>query len=129
MFNPEMFKLDWFDGTNFTRWKDKILFLLSEVGVAYLLEENLPPLPKPRDEDTETMETMESCKGFTLNLLSDGLYDLFWEKNKKSPQELWKALENKYTSEKQGTDRFLSMKFFEYQMDESKLVWTKLMAY
>lgn len=41
-------------------------------------------------------------------------------KIKKSPQELWKALENKYTSEKQATDRFLSMKFFEYQMDESK---------
>ena len=40
-FNLEVFKLDHFDGTNFTCWKDKLFFLLIELSVAYLLSRNL----------------------------------------------------------------------------------------
>lgn len=29
-------------------------------------------------------------------------------------------MENKYTSEKQGTDKFISMKFFEFRMFDNK---------
>ncbi|EEF28352.1 conserved hypothetical protein [Ricinus communis] len=48
-------KLDCFDGTNFTCWKDKLLFLLTELGVAYLLSGNLPAIPEPiNDESKET---------------------------------------------------------------------------
>ena len=34
-FNPEVFKLDRFDGMNFTSWKDKLFCLLTELGVNY----------------------------------------------------------------------------------------------
>ena len=128
LFNPDVLKLDRFDGTNFTRWKDKLLFLLTELEIAYILSSNLPEIPLPSENDTEEVvanrkkreEDEVRCRGFILNSFSDRLYDLF--RPIKSPQEIWNDLENKYTSEKQGIDRFLSMKFFEFQMVDSKSI-------
>lgn len=127
-FKSDMIKLYRFDGTNFTRWKNKLLFLLMELGVAYLLSDNLPKIPEPSDDESDEVKANRKkreedevrCRGFILNALSDRLYDLF--RSLKSPQEIWKALENKYMSEKQGTDRFLTMKFFEFQMLNNKSV-------
>ena len=78
-FNPEVFKLDCFDGMNFTRWKDKLFFLLTELGVAYLLSRNLSTIPEPSDKDDEkTIATRKKrkenevhCRGCILNSLSD----------------------------------------------------------
>ncbi|KAG6524223.1 hypothetical protein ZIOFF_014116 [Zingiber officinale] len=70
----DAFKLDRFDGTNFTRWKDKLFFLLTELGVAYLLLHDLPPIPAPTDKDTDEIKATR----------------------KKREED-----ENKYTSEKQ----------------------------
>ncbi|XP_073046157.1 uncharacterized protein [Primulina eburnea] len=100
-------KLDRFDGTNFTP---------------------CPKIPAPSDEDTDAIKASRKkreedevrCRGYILNALSDRLHDLF--RSIKSPHEIWSALEYKYTSEKQGTDRFLSMKFFEFQMVDNKSV-------
>ncbi|PKI51909.1 hypothetical protein CRG98_027742 [Punica granatum] len=36
-----------------------------------------------------------------------------------SPMEIWKALEEKYNTEWQGTDKFLMMKYFEFKMLDS----------
>ena len=57
MFNPDIFKLDRFDGTNFTRWKDRVLFFLTELGVAYLISSELPTIPAPTDDETEEIKT------------------------------------------------------------------------
>ncbi|KAK2985163.1 hypothetical protein RJ640_011984 [Escallonia rubra] len=111
MFNLDVFKLERFDGTNFTRWKDKLLFLLIELGIAYLLSDHLSKIPKPSDEEPEVVtasrkkreEDEVRCRGFILNSLSDRLYDLFWPM--KSPQEIWRVLENTYTSKKQDTQK------------------------
>ena len=56
MFNPDVFKLDHFDGTNFTRWKNKLIFLLTELGVAYLLSLNLPAIPEPSKGENEEIK-------------------------------------------------------------------------
>ena len=66
------------------------------------------------------------CKGFILNALSNRLYDLFC--TIKSPQEIWNAMKNKYTSEKQGTDKFISMKFFEFRMIDNKSIMSQVDA-
>ncbi|KAG6510044.1 hypothetical protein ZIOFF_028052 [Zingiber officinale] len=52
----DAFKLDRFDGTNFTRWKDKLFFLLTELGVAYLLLHDLPLISAPTDKDTDEIK-------------------------------------------------------------------------
>ena len=60
------------------------------------------------------------CRGFILNSLFNKWYDFYHPIQ--SAQEIWKALENKYISEKQNIDQFLSMKFFEFQMDDNKSI-------
>ncbi|PKI68075.1 hypothetical protein CRG98_011671 [Punica granatum] len=50
--NQEFVKLDRFDDTNFSCWKDKMLFLLTVLNVAYLLDPNLQPLKDPAPDVT-----------------------------------------------------------------------------
>lgn len=85
MINQEVIKLEWFDGTNFTCLKDKMVFLLIELAIFYVFYLNLldPYVLKPNDtklikaaskkyEDDEVC-----CRGHILNALLDHIYDLF----------------------------------------------------
>ncbi|TXG60263.1 hypothetical protein EZV62_014836 [Acer yangbiense] len=106
--NPNV-QLDRFDGTNFTRWKGKLFFLLTVLKIAYVRDPNLQPLPEPdKDKDTNTLQAERKkrsedevmCWGHILNTLSDSLYDLY--NTMKSLKEIWNALEYKYKAEKEG---------------------------
>ena len=85
MMNQDFVKLDRFDGTNFTRWQDKMMFLLTALKVSYLLNPDLSPIAEPNDDDTEEVKAERKkreedevvCRGHILNTLSDRLYDLF----------------------------------------------------
>ena len=46
-------KQDRFDGTNFNRWKDKTMFMLTARKVAYVLDPKLEDLLEPKDDDSE----------------------------------------------------------------------------
>ena len=126
--NQDFVKLDRFDGTNFTCWKDKLMFLLTALKIAYVLDPNLSKLPEPTDNDSDQhkaeckkrKEDEVVCMGHILNILSDCLYDLFT--SMKSPKEIWEALEFKYKTEKQGADKFLIMKYFEFVMVDNMFV-------
>jgi hypothetical protein len=115
-------KLDRFDGTNFTRWQDKMKFLLTALKIFYVLDPSLNSLPDPTPEDTDAVKAERKkreedelvCRGHILNTLSDRLYDLFTAIE--SPREIWNALEAKYKTEKIGTDKFLILKYFEFKM-------------
>ena len=50
--NQDLVRLDRFDGSNFTRWQDKVRFLLTTLKIAYILESSLAPLAEPSDKDT-----------------------------------------------------------------------------
>ncbi|PKI73911.1 hypothetical protein CRG98_005699 [Punica granatum] len=50
--NQEFVKLDRFDGTNFNRWKDEMLFLLTVLNVVYVLDHNLQPSEDPTPDAT-----------------------------------------------------------------------------
>ena len=52
MLNYELVKLDRFDGTNFSQWKDKMKFLLTALKLFYVLDPNLMPFPTATNEDT-----------------------------------------------------------------------------
>ena len=120
--SQEFVKLDRFDGTNFVRWKDKMMFLFTALKISYILDPNLSEIPAPKDEDIEQLKADRKkreedellCRGHILNNLSDHLYDLFT--SIKSAKEIWNSLEYKYNTEKQGVDKFLTMKFFEFTM-------------
>ncbi|XP_072054921.1 uncharacterized protein [Arachis hypogaea] len=129
--NQEFVKLDRLDGTNFNRWKDKMMFLLSVLNLAYLIDPKTTPIAdaaenstleekekivqfkKKRDEDTF------ACRGHILNTLSDRLYDLYM--SIQSPLEIWKSLEEKYNTERQRTDKFIMIKYFEFIMNDTML--------
>ena len=120
--NQDFMKLDRFDGTNYTRWKDKMMFFLTALKVAYVLDPNLPQIPVSSPNETENVKEERTkrqedellCRGHILNTLSDRLYDLFT--SVQSPREIWNALEFKYNTEKQGADKFLALQFFEFNM-------------
>jgi hypothetical protein len=42
-------QLDHFDGINYTRWMDKMVFLLTSLKIYYILNLNLPALPEPQE--------------------------------------------------------------------------------
>ena len=90
-------KLDRLDGsgTNFNRWKDKLMFFLTALTVAYMLDLPLPEIPPPTDKDTDELVLQRAkriddeviCRGHILNNVSDSIYDLFT--NVRSPRQIW----------------------------------------
>ena len=121
MLNHELVKLDHFDRTNFSQWKDKMKFLLTALKLFYVLDPNLMHFPPASDEDNDEIKAQRKkreedeliCRGHILNTLSDRLYDLYT--SMKSSKEIWNALETKYKTEKIGTNKFIIQKYFDYQ--------------
>mgnify|MGYP004713607849 FL=1 len=54
--NQDFVKLDRFDGTNFSRWKDKMMFFLTALKIAYVLDPSLPDIPEPKDADSDEVK-------------------------------------------------------------------------
>ena len=123
--NQDFVKLDRFDGTNFSRWKDKMMFFLTALKIAYVLDPSLPEIPEPKDGDSDEVKAQHRkraedellCRGHIMNTLSDRLYDLYTAV--KSPKEIWNALEYKYNTMKQGADKFLIMQYFDFRIIEN----------
>ena len=105
MLNHELVKLDHFDGTNFSQWKDKMKLLLTTLKFFYVLDSNLMSFRIASDEDTNEIKVRRKkqeedefiCRGHILNTLSDRLYGLYT--SLKSPKEILNALEAKYKTE------------------------------
>ncbi|GKV17784.1 hypothetical protein SLEP1_g28245 [Rubroshorea leprosula] len=99
-------------------------FLLTTLMVSYVLDPKLQPIPAPKENDFEGVKNARLkrekdeliCRGHILNSLTDKIYDLY--RNISSPQEIWIALEKKYKHEKKGTNKFLALKYFEFEMKD-----------
>jgi len=119
-------QLDRFDGTNYTRWMDKMIFLLTLLKIYYILDPNLYALHEPQEDESATIKTARVkreedevlCRGHILNTLTSRLYDII--SKLKSPKEIWAALKTHYKQEKSGSDHFLALKFFEYEITDNK---------
>ncbi|XP_022867434.1 uncharacterized protein LOC111387134 [Olea europaea var. sylvestris] len=128
LMNQVLVSLDRFDGTNFTRWQDKLKFLLTALKVFYILDPDLAPLPKPTNGEskaimTERQKRQENeliCHGHILNALSDRLYDLYT--NTTTAKEIWEALESKYKAEEEENIPLLP------QVHELQVIVNKLKA-
>ncbi|KAL6335999.1 hypothetical protein AAG906_003626 [Vitis piasezkii] len=95
--NQDLVRLNRFDGSNFTRWQDKVRFLLTRLNIFYILDPTLASGGGKEEEEEDEL----ICRGHILNALSDRLYDLYT--NTYSMREIWEALENKYKVEEEGT--------------------------
>ncbi|KAG2729211.1 hypothetical protein I3760_01G238500 [Carya illinoinensis] len=124
-FALEFVKLDRFDGTNFRRWQKKMHFLLANLKVVYVLT-----TPRPSVNEDETIAQSRAsiklvqddyiCKGHICNTMSDTLFDAY--QNKATAKDLWNTLEAKYLLEDAPSKTFLTTKFFNYNMINSRSV-------
>ncbi|GKB20816.1 hypothetical protein Tco_0854739 [Tanacetum coccineum] len=65
MFGSDTIKLDRMDGMNFTRWKEKMKFLLTAFKVYYVLEG--PPIGEMTEEEQRKREQDETlCRGYIV---------------------------------------------------------------
>ncbi|GKU89464.1 hypothetical protein SLEP1_g3597 [Rubroshorea leprosula] len=97
-------------------------FLLTTLKGSYVLDPKLQPIQASKENDSEAVKNARLkreedeliCRGHILNSLTDRLYNLYH--NMSSPQEIWIALEKKYKHEKKGTNKFLALKYLEFEM-------------
>ena len=83
-----------------------MLFFLTALKVAYMLDPNLQPIPQPKDGDFEELKAQRRkheddevlCRGHIMDTLSYRLYNMYT--SVKSPRQIWTALEYKYTTQK-----------------------------
>nr|XP_048337171.1 uncharacterized protein LOC125424293 [Ziziphus jujuba var. spinosa] len=110
-----------FDGANFKRWQQKILFYLTTLSLARFLAEDAPPSDDKSDK--ETLVAVDAwknsdylCRNYVLNSLSDALYGVYCGTN--SAKELWETLDHKYKTE---NARFGKLgPFLDYMMVDTK---------
>ncbi|KAJ9565484.1 hypothetical protein OSB04_001450 [Centaurea solstitialis] len=127
--------LDSFDGSNYTRWADKVMFMLMVLNLAYVMDVNLEPIPENpipeagKQPDQKVIVDLEKKRllrkeaenlacGHIKNALSDRLYDLYASIT--CPRELWKSLEHKYKAQEEGTNKYLVSKYLRFQMVDDK---------
>ncbi|GJR65018.1 hypothetical protein Tco_0011083 [Tanacetum coccineum] len=60
------------------------------------------------------------CRRYILSTITDRLYDLYTPMT--SAREIWNSLEEKYTAEKEETDKFITFKFSDFLMEDNVLI-------
>ncbi|KAJ9543865.1 LOW QUALITY PROTEIN: hypothetical protein OSB04_023572 [Centaurea solstitialis] len=135
LMTQDLVKLDNFDGSNYTRWADKVKFMLMVLNLAYVMDVNLEPIPENpipetgKQPDQKLIADLEKKRllrkevehlacGHIKNALSGRLYDLYAPIT--CPRELWKALEHKYKAQEEGTNKYLVSKYLRFQMVDDK---------
>ncbi|KAL6346382.1 hypothetical protein AAG906_033178 [Vitis piasezkii] len=114
--NQNLVRLDRFDGSNFTRWQDKVRFLLTALKIFYILDPTLAPLLEPKENDTP--QVVAARKKREEDELICYIYDLYTNTN--FTREIWEALENKYKAEEEGTKKFLISQYIDFKFFDEK---------
>ena len=123
-------KLEKFNGLDFKRWQQKMLFYLTTLNLARFLKEDAP-IANENEQDREVVLQVASaidawrhsdflCRNYILNDLHDTLYNMYSVKI--TTKELWESLDRKYKTEDIGSKKFVVGRFIDYKMVDSKTV-------
>ncbi|XP_022887427.1 uncharacterized protein LOC111403231 [Olea europaea var. sylvestris] len=127
--NQDLIRLDRFEGHNFTRWQEKVLFFLTAIKLSYILSDDFAPILEEKADDSDECkkELQEQrkkrndddflCRGHILNALSDSVYSA--HRTIGTTKELWLALDNKYRIEEASNQK---CNYFDFKMTDSKFV-------
>ena len=78
--NPKPKKPGKFDGTEFNRWQQKMIFYLTTLHLAKFLQADLPE-PKTDRDSVHAVDTWRQgdflCRNYSLNGLDDPLYNVY----------------------------------------------------
>ena len=115
-----------FNGTDFKRWQQKMLFYLNILNLARFLHETTPTL-EDDESDVQMVAAVDAwkhsdflCRNYILNGLDNTLYNVY--SPIKTAKELWESLDKKYKTEDAGMKKFIVGKFLDYKMVDSRTV-------
>ncbi|KAK3041096.1 hypothetical protein RJ639_026893 [Escallonia herrerae] len=121
-----------FNGKDFKKWQQKMLFYLTTLNLARFLQEDVPDLGE--NPDRQTVVAVDAwkhsdflCKNYILNGLDNALYNVY------SPmvnaKALWESLERKYKTEDASSKKFVVGKFLDFKMVDSKTVISQVQEF
>ncbi|GKC82841.1 hypothetical protein Tco_1138558, partial [Tanacetum coccineum] len=123
-----------FNGPNFKRWQQKMLFYLTTLNLARFLKETAHSVEPPMEgqfSNTLAVQAVETwkhsdflCHNYVLNSLMDSLYNVYCKTT--TAKELWESLERKYKIENAGTKKIVVASLLVYKMVDSKNVISQL---
>ncbi|KAL6333744.1 hypothetical protein AAG906_028930 [Vitis piasezkii] len=115
-----------FNGNEFKRWQQKMLFYLTTLNLARFLHEECPILEEG-ETNKEKVAAVDAwkhsdflCRNYVLNGLDNTLYNVYC--SLKTAKELWDSLDKKYKTEDAGMKKFIVGKFLDFKMIDSKTV-------
>ena len=119
-----------FNGTDFKRWQQKMLFYLTTLNLERFLNEDGPKLDVG-ETDKEKLAAVDAwnhfdflCRNFVLNGVENTLYNIY--SPLKTAKELWDSLDKKYKTEDAGLKKFIVGKFLDLKMVDSKTVLSQV---
>ena len=119
-----------FNGTDFKRWQQKMLFYLTTLNLARFPNEDGPKLDVG-ETDKEKLAAVDAwnhsdflCRNYVLNGLENTLYNVY--SPLKTAKELWDSLDKKYKTEDAGLKKFIVGKFLDFKMVDSKTVLSQV---
>ncbi|PKI57024.1 hypothetical protein CRG98_022528 [Punica granatum] len=119
-----------FNGLNFKRWQQKMLFYLTTLNFARFLTKNAPTL-SVGESYVHALSAIDAwkhfdylCRNYIMNNLHDSLYSVY--QRFKTAKELWESLDRKYKSEDAGAKKFLDGRFLDFKMVDSRTVMSQV---
>ncbi|PKI53661.1 hypothetical protein CRG98_025902 [Punica granatum] len=122
-----------FNGLNFKRWQEKMLFYLTTLNFARFLTENATTL-SVGESNVQSLSAVDAwkhsnylCQNYIMNSLHNSLYSVY--RGFTTAKELWESLDRKYKSEDAGAKKFLVGRFLDFKMAYSRTVMSQVQEF
>ncbi|CAN1185666.1 Retrovirus-related Pol polyprotein from transposon TNT 1-94, partial [Linum perenne] len=149
---PDLSKIEALDGTNYKRWSQRLLIVLEQLEVDYVLFFDPPITPAtsddtlstgdaskkaqstpdksaqtPQDKSVKYSKDNKTARGHLLNHMPNPIFDLLV--SKKSAKEIWELLERKYGADDAGRKKYAVGNWLKFTMQEDKPVMDQVHVY